>query len=86
MYDSTRGQPGLVCWFGELLTEKYNPGSDKAVEMSLWGDVYQAALHREWNNTILNLIRKARQQILRQLSGEQIADGMKVTVTAIGWV
>ncbi len=60
VHASTRGQPGLVCWFGELLTEKYNPGADKAVEMSLWEDVYQAALHREWNNTILNLIRKAR--------------------------
>ncbi len=25
VYETTRGQPGLVGWFGELLTEKFNP-------------------------------------------------------------
>ena len=24
LYDEMRGQPGLTCWFGELLTEMYN--------------------------------------------------------------
>ena len=28
LFESTRGQPGLVGWLGELLTEKYNPGKD----------------------------------------------------------
>lgn len=60
VFDSTRGQPGLVCWFGELLTEKYNPGSDRSIDMDVWEDVYDAACHTEWNNTILNLIKKAR--------------------------
>jgi len=36
LYECTRGQPGLVCWFGELLTEKYNPGKDCPVDMPLW--------------------------------------------------
>ncbi|MCP4112233.1 MAG: hypothetical protein GY749_43040 [Desulfobacteraceae bacterium] len=60
IYESTRGQPGLVSWFGELLTEKYNPGPNMLIDMSLWEDVYQAAQCREWNNTLLNLIKKAR--------------------------
>ncbi|WP_207691474.1 AAA-like domain-containing protein [Desulfonema limicola] len=60
VYDSTRGQPGLVCWFGELLTETYNPGTDKIINMSAWENVYAAALHKEWNNTVLNLIKKAQ--------------------------
>ena len=59
VYESTRGQPGLVCWFGELLTEKYNPGIDKIIDKTVWQDVYEAALHIEWNNTVLNLIKKA---------------------------
>jgi hypothetical protein len=31
VFDVTAGQPGLVGWFGELLTEKYNPGADKPI-------------------------------------------------------
>jgi len=57
----TRGQPGLVCWFGELLTEKkYNPGPQNAVDVAVWADVYHAALRREWNSTVLNLVKKAQ--------------------------
>jgi len=60
VYDDTRGQPGLVGWFGELLTEKYNPGPEKPIDFRVWKNVYAAALHKEWNNTILNLIKKAQ--------------------------
>ncbi|MGE0085406.1 MAG: AAA-like domain-containing protein [Desulfococcaceae bacterium] len=60
VYDSTRGQPGLVCWFGELLTEKYNPGAGKVIDISTWKNVYEAALHTEWNNTVLNLVKKVK--------------------------
>ncbi|SLM32558.1 conserved hypothetical protein [Desulfamplus magnetovallimortis] len=60
VYDTTRGQPGLVCWFGELLTEKYNTETQKNIDISAWEDVYRAALYREWNNTVLNLIKKAK--------------------------
>ncbi|QTA82408.1 AAA ATPase-like domain-containing protein [Desulfonema limicola] len=60
VYDSTRGQPGLVCWFGELLTETYNPGADRIINMSVWEDVYRSALYKEWNNTVLNLVKKAK--------------------------
>ncbi|HRI69497.1 MAG TPA: AAA-like domain-containing protein [Polyangium sp.] len=60
LYESTRGQPGLVSWFGELLTEKYNPGPDKPIALLQWHRVYQRALQVEWNNTLLNLGKKAR--------------------------
>jgi len=60
LFDSTRGQPGLVGWFGELLTEKYNPGKDKLITSTHWQNVYNRALHTEWNNTLLNLGKKAR--------------------------
>ncbi|QTA81433.1 AAA ATPase-like domain-containing protein [Desulfonema limicola] len=60
VYDSTRGQPGLVCWFGELLTETYNPGTEKFINMSLWKQVYSRGCYSEWNNTVLNLVKKVR--------------------------
>ncbi len=60
VYESTRGQPGLVCWFGELLTEKYNPGNDEVIDGKAWRRVYNKALSKEWNNTLLNLIKKAK--------------------------
>ncbi|QTA78063.1 NTP hydrolase p-loop-containing [Desulfonema limicola] len=60
VYDSTRGQPGLVCWFGELLTETYNPGTDKSLDLNLWKQVYSRACYSEWNNTVLNLVKKVR--------------------------
>ncbi|MBV6342048.1 AAA-like domain-containing protein, partial [Candidatus Magnetobacterium casense] len=60
LYHVTRGQPGLVCWFGELLTEKYNPGINNTIDAALWYDVYSSALSIEFNNTTLNLIKKAK--------------------------
>ncbi len=59
-HTATRGQPGLVGWFGELLTKTYNPGMDQPIDGRTWREVYRSALHREWNNTVLNLVKKAR--------------------------
>jgi hypothetical protein len=60
VFSVTNGQPGLVGWFGELLTERYNPGTEKSIGMDIWKFVLQAALTMEWNNTILNLVKKVR--------------------------
>ena len=60
IYEVTRGQPGLVGWFGELLTEKYNPGKDQPITQAAWDDTYLAACRIEFNNTVLNLLKKAR--------------------------
>jgi hypothetical protein len=60
VYQSTKGQPGLVSWFGELLTEKYNPGSNQVIEMDTWELVWHKARFVEPNNTVMNLIAKAQ--------------------------
>ncbi len=60
IFESTLGQPGLVCWFGELLTEKYNPGKENPIRLNEWKRVYHRAMNVEWNNTVLNLVKKAR--------------------------
>lgn len=60
VYQDANGQPGLVCWFGELLTEKYNPGPSQTIGKETWARVWNAARFLEPNNTVLNLIAKAR--------------------------
>ena len=60
VYESTHGQPGLVGWFGELLTEKYNPERTATIDISAWNTVFRKALFVEWNNTVLNLVKKVR--------------------------
>ncbi|MDM8560966.1 hypothetical protein [Candidatus Parabeggiatoa sp. HSG14] len=61
IYDSTKGQPGLVSWFGELLTEKYNQDVDQPLDMKAWKTVLSLARSREPNNTLLNIIAKAKE-------------------------
>ncbi|MCP4398987.1 MAG: hypothetical protein GY801_17015 [bacterium] len=60
VYAVTKGQPGLVSWFGKLLTETYNPGPSTSIGMTFWQDVYMRACYAEFNNTVMNLINKAR--------------------------
>lgn len=60
VYETTRGQPGLVGWIGELLTEKFNEDPTRPISETTFNVAYQAACHTEWNNTVLNLIAKAR--------------------------
>lgn len=67
VFESTRGQPGLVSWFGELLTETYNPGREKIIDILVWKRGLRKARTREWNNTILNLIKKARGRYLQNI-------------------
>ncbi|KPA17891.1 ATPase domain protein, prokaryote domain protein, partial [Candidatus Magnetomorum sp. HK-1] len=64
LYEKTQGQPGLVGWFGELLTEKFNKEPDKAIDMKLWNRVYLKACETEHNNTVRNIITKARDEII----------------------
>lgn len=57
---ATNGQPGMVSWFGELLTEKYNPGQNQAINIQSWKQVWHKARFIEPNNTVMNLIAKAK--------------------------
>jgi hypothetical protein len=60
IYQSTNGQPGVVSWFGELLTEKYNPGMNQVIDTKTWKLVWHKARFVEQNNTVMNLIAKAK--------------------------
>lgn len=66
LYEETCGQPGLTCWFGELLTETYNPGKDKPVTPETFEEVYAAAIKILPNNNILNIISKAAAEPYKQ--------------------
>ncbi len=62
IYKNTRGQPGLVSWFGELLTQKYNPGREHPIAMPTWYATWNAARFLLPNNNLSNLINKAREE------------------------
>lgn len=64
LYHELNGHPGLTCWFGELLTEGYEGyQADHARPLSRaeFARAYAAATHILPNNTIVNLISKAKQ-------------------------
>ncbi|ETR66734.1 MAG: hypothetical protein OMM_12412, partial [Candidatus Magnetoglobus multicellularis str. Araruama] len=60
LYQETQGQPGLIGWFGELLTAKYNETPSQRLDLNQWHHVYICACEIEHNNTVLNMISKAR--------------------------
>ncbi len=60
LFIETRGQPGLVSWLGELLTETYNDEKDRPITMERFHRVYMLAVRALPNNNILNIINKAR--------------------------
>lgn len=66
LYTEVRGHPGLVSWFGELLTETYNE-HNPTITLEDYAVVHAAALNRLPNATILNLISKAKQEPHRGL-------------------
>jgi hypothetical protein len=62
LYNETNGQPGLTCWFGELLTEgfeDYKPDKNKPITMRDFEIVYAGATYALPNNNISNIISKA---------------------------
>ncbi len=70
VYAETRGQPGLVSWFGELLTEGYQeyvPTHDHPLTESDFDWVYADAVDALPNNNIMNIISKARQDAYKPL-------------------
>jgi len=64
IYRETCGQPGLVSWLGELITEgydQYQPDYSKPITMKEFDEIYVDAIHLLPNNTILNILSKATQ-------------------------
>ncbi|MCP4702502.1 MAG: hypothetical protein GY862_37435, partial [Gammaproteobacteria bacterium] len=62
LFYEINGQPGLTCWFGELLTETYNQAADLPITMVYFEGVYADAISLLPNNNILNIISKAKQE------------------------
>ena len=65
LYKETNGQPGLTCWFGELLTEGfefYKNDLTKPITMNEFEKVYAGATYALPNNNIMNLISKAKEK------------------------
>jgi hypothetical protein len=64
LFDETRGQPGLTCWFGELLSEGYEGcvnNKNLPISPDLFEEVLAAAINILPNNNILNIISKANE-------------------------
>jgi hypothetical protein len=66
LYDETRGQPGLTCWLGELLTETYNHDKTKPISLTHFEEAYAAAAQLLPNNNILNIISKVKKTPYRE--------------------
>ena len=70
LYDETRGQPGLTCWLGELLTEGFDyfqPDHEKPLTKDIFDIVYNAAIHTLPNNNILNIISKVNKSPYQEM-------------------
>lgn len=68
LFYETNGQPGLTCWFGELLTqgfEHYENQRDKPLTLNDFQIVLAAAAEVLPNNNILNIISKAQEKSKR---------------------
>jgi hypothetical protein len=65
LFYETRGQPGLTCWLGELITETYNTEKDRPITMAHFETVFRRAVQALPNTNILNIISKATQKDYR---------------------
>jgi hypothetical protein len=78
LFYETRGQPGLTCWFGELLTETYNQDPAKPLTMENFEEVLAAAVKILPNNNILNIIAKANENEHKSLVLELFKTDLKI--------
>ena len=78
IYDEMKGQPGLTCWLGELLTE-VNNRHDGEITMDDFEYVYSGALDVQPNNNILNIVSKAKQPLYKPTILEMFQAGSKLT-------
>jgi Holliday junction resolvase-like predicted endonuclease len=67
LYKETLGQPGLTCWFSELLTETYNEKKDQPITIEKFEEVYATAISLLPNANILNIISKAKKEEYKPL-------------------
>ncbi|MFQ5616993.1 MAG: ATP-binding protein, partial [Anaerolineales bacterium] len=77
IFSETRGQPGLTCWLGELLTEKYNETPDQPITMTHFQRTHLWAIDGLGNANIVNIISKARQSPYKELLLDLFKTGEK---------
>jgi len=65
-----RGQPGLTCWMGELLTETYNPNPHETVTVTKFEQICYKAVRSLPNNNILNILSKVNRAPYRDFTLE----------------
>ncbi|MFQ5616458.1 MAG: hypothetical protein ACE5GO_08370, partial [Anaerolineales bacterium] len=78
VFYETQGQPGLTCWFGELLTQTYNQTPTQPLTMENFEEAFAAALDELPNNNIINIISKARQEPYKQFVLEMFRTDEKI--------
>jgi len=78
VFYETGGQPGLVSWLGELLTETYNKARDKPITLENFEGAFAAAQDVLPNNNILNIISKARQEPYKSFVLEMFQTSEKI--------
>jgi len=76
-----QGQPGLTCWFGELLTETYHQATEQPITIAHFEGVYADALKLLPNNNILNIISKAKQELYKPFVLELFQTETKIEFT-----
>lgn len=67
LFAETNGQPGLVGWLGELLTETYNRTPDAPITMREFEVAYGKATNVLPNSNLLNIISKAKQPPYKEI-------------------
>ena len=77
VYYETQGQPGLVSWLGELLTEQYNDDPTAPLTMKQFNRMLLWAINGLGNANVLNIISKARQDGYKEVVLEMFETGVK---------
>ncbi len=77
IYYVTQGHPGLVSWFGELITREYNKAPLQPLTIKHFKYTYMMALQGIPNNTIINIISKAEREPYRHKVLELFKTGFK---------
>jgi hypothetical protein len=81
VFYETQGQPGLVSWLGELLTETYNEDVSQPITLTQFDQVYSLALNVLPNNNVLNVISKAKQAPYQDFVLEMFRTASKIPFT-----
>jgi hypothetical protein len=70
-----------------IATEKYNPGKNAPIDASTWNTVLRKALFVEWNNTVLNLVKKVRSgyvpDVLKLFSSSDVFEGETLNLPSL---